>query len=88
MTETIKKLKICVFCSSSPNTNEKYCLIAHLLGKLIGKSGNICLNGAGLNGCMGSINNGIREENGEIMGVTHQLFHGGDPKITNKIVCF
>lgn len=83
-----EKLKICVYCSSSPTTKEKYLEVAYNLGQLIAKSGHITLTGAGINGCMGYVNKGARENGGEIIGVTHQLFHGGDPNITNKIVVY
>jgi predicted Rossmann-fold nucleotide-binding protein len=80
-------LKICVFASSSPKTHEKFREPAYLLGQLIARAGHVCLTGAGAHGCMGAVNSGARSENGRIMGVSHELFRGGDTLIEDKIIC-
>lgn len=46
----------------------------------------LLFTGAGLHGCMGAVNNGVRSENGQIIGISHELFRGGDHRIENKIV--
>mmetsp|Transcript_12579 Transcript_12579/g.19000 ORF Transcript_12579/g.19000 Transcript_12579/m.19000 type:complete len:222 (-) Transcript_12579:15-680(-) len=79
--------KICVFGSSSPRTNEKFTKEAYKLGQGIARQGHVCINGAGMHGCMGAVNKGVTDCNGEIIGVSHELFRGGDHRIQNKIVC-
>jgi predicted Rossmann-fold nucleotide-binding protein len=36
---------------------------------------------------MGAVNSGARSEGGRTLGVSHELFHGGDVLIEDKIVC-
>lgn len=82
------KMKICIFGSSSPRTNEKYLSAAYNLGQEIARLNHICVNGAGLHGCMGAVNRGMRSCQGKIIGVSHEMFRGGDSEIEEKIVCY
>jgi len=59
------------------------------LGCLLAKNGFVCVNGGGGSGCMGALNSGCREYNGEIFGVIHESFvidGSADPFITNLII--
>lgn len=40
-----------------------------------------------MHGCMGAVNKGVRAEGGQIIGISHELFRGGDHRIEDKIVC-
>lgn len=80
-------LKICIFASSNPKTSEIFCNYAYQLGQLIAQNGHICLTGAGCYGCMGSVNSGARSQGGKTMGISHELFHGGDQLIDERIIC-
>jgi hypothetical protein len=66
--ESTKK-KICVFGSSSPRTREIFLEQAFQLGKRIAELGHICINGAGLHGCMGAVNQGCFSADGEVIGI-------------------
>ena len=57
-------LRVCVFGSSSSRTREAYTDAAAALGRLIAAKGYVCLTGGGRFGCMGAVNNGVREGGG------------------------
>ena len=54
----------CVFGSSATKTPLRYKEAAHQLGEIIALSGNRCINGGGNTGVMGSLNDGLRAQNG------------------------
>ena len=66
--------KICVFCSSSKNTNPKYYPYAEELGKLFVRRKITCVTGGGWDGCMGALNKSVYENGGKTIGVTHELW--------------
>ncbi|CAM9298228.1 unnamed protein product [Discosporangium mesarthrocarpum] len=66
--------KVCVYGSSSARTPEKYLKVAKDLGLLLAEGGHLAINGGGLNGCMGALNDGIHERNGLSRGVIHEMF--------------
>mmetsp|Transcript_29783 Transcript_29783/g.35416 ORF Transcript_29783/g.35416 Transcript_29783/m.35416 type:complete len:312 (-) Transcript_29783:146-1081(-) len=73
-------LRICCYGSSSKKTPDRYLSQSHSLGYTLAKRGHMCVNGAGVNGCMGSLNEGVVEGNGDVVGVIHKMFlvDGGD----------
>ena len=84
-----KQLQVLVFGSSSPKTSQSYLDAAFELGKLIAEKDCICVNGGGKYGVMGSLNQGARENKGQIIGVLHESFifdSEEDHAITKHIV--
>lgn len=81
-------MRVCVFGSSSNKTPEKYLKCGRELGLLIASSGDLCVNGGGAFGCMGAVNQGAREGNGQILGVIHDKFtvEEEDKRVNNMIV--
>lgn len=82
-----RPLRICVFGSSSPRTRQLYLDESFALGARIAELGHTCVNGAGYNGCMGALNKGCKSKNGQIIGISHIRFLGGDEGLTEKHVC-
>eukprot|EP00501_MAST-03F_sp_TOSAG23-6_P002484 GSMAST32.ASY1.ANO1.2595.1 assembled CDS len=72
------RLRVCVYGSSSQKTNETFLKAAHLLGVTLAKRGHICVNGAGIYGCMGAVNDGATEAGGEVIGVVHEMWASDD----------
>ncbi|MFW5805825.1 MAG: TIGR00730 family Rossman fold protein [Bacteroidales bacterium] len=62
-------MKICVFCGSSVDLDQKYYASAAKMGSLIGKSGHSIIYGAGKIGIMGALADAARKENTYITGV-------------------
>lgn len=73
-------LRVCCYGSSAKSTPDRYLSQSHSLGYTLAKRGHICVNGAGSNGCMGSLNEGVEEGDGDAVGVIHKMFlvDGGD----------
>lgn len=67
-------LKICCYGSSSKNTKEEYVKEAYNLGYALAQRGHICVNGAGAEGSMGAMNQGVQDGNGSVMGIIHKEF--------------
>mmetsp|Transcript_13159 Transcript_13159/g.18839 ORF Transcript_13159/g.18839 Transcript_13159/m.18839 type:complete len:170 (+) Transcript_13159:5-514(+) len=67
-------LRICCYGSSSILTPQHYLDQAHALGLTLAKRGHTCVNGAGMYGCMGAMNDGASEGDGHIVGVIHEMF--------------
>jgi uncharacterized protein (TIGR00730 family) len=85
-----RKLKVCVYGSSSSRTSKAFTDAAYELGLELAKRGHICVNGGGANGVMGALNEGCVAGKGEIIGVIHQMFivdGQEDSRITNMVVC-
>ena len=62
-------MKICVYCSSSDQINEKYFELARKIGELIGKSGHDFVFGGGCVGLMGEAANSAKRCGSKIYGV-------------------
>ena len=60
--------------SSSPNTKQQFLDEAYYLGKRIAELGHVCINGAGLHGCMGAVNKGCFSANGEVIGEKYSFY--------------
>ncbi len=67
-------MKICVFGAASFEINESYIKATEELGKLMVKRGHSLVFGAGNNGVMGAVARGVKQENGEIIGVIPEFF--------------
>lgn len=70
----IRPLRICCYGSSSKNTLQHYIQEAYTLGQILGQRGHTCVNGAGATGCMGAMNQGILDTQGNVVGVIHEMF--------------
>lgn len=67
-------LRICCYGSSSSRTPQRYLSAAYDLGRLLGRRGHTCVNGAGSSGCMAEMNRGADDAGGRIVGVIHEAF--------------
>ena len=67
-------LRICCYGSSNKTTKQKYLDEAYSLGSLLGHRGHTCVNGAGATGCMGAMNQGVKDAQGSVIGVIHEMF--------------
>ena len=63
------KGKICVFGASSGRIAEVYIEQARELGKLLAQDGWACVNGAGSEGLMRAVSEGVLDEGGHVTGV-------------------
>lgn len=54
-------LRICCYGSSAAKTQERYISSAYKLGTLLCEKGHTCVNGGGMNGCMGALNQGAED---------------------------
>jgi len=70
-------LRICCYGSSSNKTQERYLTEAYSLGCTLAKRGHTCVNGAGATGCMGAMNQGCLDSQGQVFGVIHEIFVEG-----------
>ena len=71
-------LRICCYGSSRHETPERYLKEAYLLGKTLAERGHTCVNGGGAYGCMGSMNQGVLDFDGNVIGVAHKMFISKD----------
>ena len=65
-----KNYYACVYGGANEKISDKYKNKVKELGKIIVKNGFSLVYGAGASGCMGAVADGIREENGFILGVS------------------
>lgn len=72
-------MKICVFGASSPNIDGDFKSKVEELGKVMVKRGHSLVFGAGKNGLMGAVADGVHAEGGRILGVIPKFF--GDEKV-------
>lgn len=68
-----KKGNICVFGASSRNISQAYITAAYQLGSIMAKRGWCCLNGAGSEGLMRAVSDGVLDAGGEAIGVIPQF---------------
>ena len=67
-------LRVCVYGSSSARTSKAVLEKARELGAEIANRGHICVNGAGMYGCMGALNDGCLKAGGEVIGAIHEMW--------------
>jgi uncharacterized protein (TIGR00730 family) len=72
------KTRICVFGSSSAKTADALKQGSFALGEIIAETNNTLVFGGGRHGCMGSVQDGCRSKNGEIVGIVHECFLSGN----------
>jgi len=68
-----EKINICVFGASSRNLEQDYVDAAYQLGQLMAQRGWRCLNGAGSEGLMRAVSDGVLDNSGEAIGVIPQF---------------
>lgn len=68
-----EKKNICVFGASSRNIGQSYLDAAYRLGELMAQRGWTCLNGAGSEGLMRAVSDGVLDAGGEAVGVIPQF---------------
>jgi len=69
-----RAMRVCVYGSSSSNTPKRYIDESYKLGMLLAEKGHVCVNGAGRTGCMGAMNDGVKDGGGDVIGVIHKMF--------------
>mmetsp|Transcript_32221 Transcript_32221/g.47611 ORF Transcript_32221/g.47611 Transcript_32221/m.47611 type:complete len:275 (+) Transcript_32221:65-889(+) len=74
MTNCDTPLRICCYGSSNKTTLDIYLNEAYSLGRILGTRNHTCVNGGGSTGCMGSMNQGVMDVNGKVVGVIHEMF--------------
>ena len=67
------KINICVFGASSRDLEQAYIDAAYQLGVLMAQHGWSCLNGAGSEGLMRAVSDGVLDAGGEAIGVIPQF---------------
>ena len=67
------KINICVFGASSRDLEQAYIDAAYHLGTLMAQRGWSCLNGAGSEGLMRAVSDGVLDNGGEAVGVIPQF---------------
>ena len=67
------KGNICIFGASSRNLDDSYSEAARELGTIMAKRGWRCLNGAGSEGLMRAVSDGVLDAGGEAIGVIPQF---------------
>lgn len=67
------KGNICIFGASSRNLDDSYIEAARELGTIMAKRGWRCLNGAGSEGLMRAVSDGVLDAGGEAIGVIPQF---------------
>lgn len=60
---------VCVYCASSSKADKIYTDAAYTLGKQLAEKEIRCVFGAGKTGLMGALAQGVKENNGEIIGI-------------------
>ena len=68
----VSRMRIAVFCSSSPTIDNKYVELAYELGKGIATSSNELVTGGGHISMMGAVSRGARDAGGKTIGVIPQ----------------
>ena len=61
--------RVCVYCASSDNIDERYIKDAELLGTLLGKKNMNVINGAGIRGLMRAVSDATLSAGGTVTGV-------------------
>ena len=67
-------MRITVYGSSSARTPAAYVAVAYRLGELCARRGWTVINGAGRDGCMGAVTDGVLAAGGEVYGVILRQF--------------
>lgn len=73
MTNQVKS--ICVYCGSADGLNQQYYDAAYHLGKLLALQDITLVYGAGKTGLMGSVANGVLDNDGKVIGVVPILLN-------------
>src|SRR5262245_29885589 len=86
---TVARMRICVFCGSSPGRSPAYAAAAHQLGGLLARRGIGLVYGGGNVGLMGIVADAVLSAGGDVTGVIprplveRELAHG---RLTELIV--
>ncbi len=68
-------MNICVYGAASSEINKKFIQDGELLGREMAKRGYGLVFGGGANGLMGAVARGVKQENGNIIGVIPSFFN-------------
>jgi uncharacterized protein (TIGR00730 family) len=82
-------LRVCVFCASSSQIKNIYLDTAFKLGEILAKQGIEVIYGGGSIGSMGSLANGVLQNNGRLVGVIPQFMmklEWGNPNVSEMFV--
>lgn len=69
-----RRMRVCVFGSSSSVTPQAYIDAARDLGILLADGGHVCINGGGSGGVMGALNEVCTARGGRVIGCIHTMW--------------
>lgn len=67
--------RICVFCGSADEVDERFYQAARALGRALAQRGFVLVYGGGSTGLMGAVADGALEKGGEVIGVIPERFN-------------
>ena len=73
--------KVAVFCGSSFGNDDSFKLITHSLGALLAENSLTLVYGGGYRGLMGSVAQGVKDNNGHVIGVLPEIFDNDKVKL-------
>ena len=73
--------KVAVFCGSSFGNDDNFKLISHSFGTLLAENSLTLVYGGGYRGLMGSVAQGVKDNNGHVIGVLPEIFDNDKVKL-------
>lgn len=73
--------KVAVFCGSSFGNDDNFKLISHSFGALLAENSLTLVYGGGYRGLMGSVAQGVKDNNGHVIGVLPEIFDNDKVKL-------
>lgn len=74
-------MKICVYGAASSEIDSSFILAGEELGRKMAERGHGLVFGGGRNGMMGAVARGVREKDGEVIGVSPKFFEENNAEI-------
>lgn len=75
-------MKICVYGAASREIDESFITTGEELGKQIALRGHGLVFGGGRNGMMGAVARGVRQEGGEVVGISPAFFEASNSEVS------
>ena len=73
--------KVAVFCGSSFGNDDSFKLISHSFGALLAENSLTLVYGGGYRGLMGSVAQGVKDNNGHVIGILPEIFDNDKVKL-------
>lgn len=71
----LRRKRMCVFCGSATQVNQRYLAAARRMGRLLAEEGCRMIFGGGTIGLMGEVARGVHEVQGHVIGVIPKFIH-------------